>query len=351
MKIGILTLQFSLNYGAVIQLWALKTYLERKGHEVIVFNYEPYIHKYPRWILSAYGFIHHPGRFLKRVAFSYKFSQFLKRNMKLSQRIYRGDMFPNLNLDVVLVGSDQVWNVGYFKDKKGDFDKTYFLDFVKNGHKVAYAASIGEGWCVKDAVEVKRLLSSFYAISVRESFALEEIKKLGIENVCSVCDPTALIGRDEYLKLANHFCELPDHFVFVYALGNPKKCFDRMLFELKADGDLVAVVVVLRQDIKVPFHPRVKQIWPAPKEWLGYLASAKLVITNSFHGLLLSIILGTKVLVYAKENEKNGNDRMQTILAKLNGSFGQILEFNNDRVEKLMEYRDSGIAFLNQIME
>ena len=39
MKVGILTFHRAINYGAVLQAWALKTFLQNKGYEACVIDY------------------------------------------------------------------------------------------------------------------------------------------------------------------------------------------------------------------------------------------------------------------------------------------------------------------------
>ena len=41
MKIGILTFHWATNYGAILQCYALQTYLENLGHDVEVIDYKP----------------------------------------------------------------------------------------------------------------------------------------------------------------------------------------------------------------------------------------------------------------------------------------------------------------------
>ena len=57
MRLGILTFFNAHNYGAVMQAYALKTYLKSLGHEVQIINYRnPCIDKaYPRHLYPRLG--------------------------------------------------------------------------------------------------------------------------------------------------------------------------------------------------------------------------------------------------------------------------------------------------------
>ena len=145
MKIGILTFHFAINYGAVIQSWALQKYLQKLGHDAFIINYDPRHYRYARWL-------HALKKGMKFCAREIRFRVFRKKYLKETKLFSYNEQICNLGFDAYIVGSDQVWNVDFF-----NFNRRYFLDFVGNEErKIAYAASVGEGrWDVHSEELVK----------------------------------------------------------------------------------------------------------------------------------------------------------------------------------------------------
>lgn len=136
MKVGILTFHRAINYGAVLQTFALQKVLSRYCEcEVIDYRckyienlYKPFNISKDRFIRSLISTIlKYRSRKIKMI----KFYKFLDNNVKLSPSFNKSDL-KNIedNYDVFITGSDQVWN-----NSCAGFDKTYFLDFVSDKRK------------------------------------------------------------------------------------------------------------------------------------------------------------------------------------------------------------------------
>ena len=123
MKIGILTFHSQLNYGGVLQCWALQTVLENIGHEVVVIN---------RWLddnddLLEYGYnMFNPKQWIRFAIRSLLGlgdaslwlrvkRTFLKKYIQCTPYhfVEWKDAPKDLGVDMLVVGSDQVWNCGY----------------------------------------------------------------------------------------------------------------------------------------------------------------------------------------------------------------------------------------------
>ena len=167
MKVGILTFHRATNYGAVLQAFALKRAIEKKGHSADVVDYRN------QKIESLYeykGFFAQKGlknkiRFVLRVNEGkrrrIKFDKFRSEFLGLeSAVVYTKDNIDLANsvYDTFFVGSDQVCNPGAH-----DFDKNFYLDFVSdNSKKRSYAASFGVSEISPEfKAETARLLSTF----------------------------------------------------------------------------------------------------------------------------------------------------------------------------------------------
>lgn len=124
MRIGILTFHWAQNYGAVLQCYALKRKLEELGHDVFVIDRLP---RY-RGVLRA---LYHRVSYKHYLSWI-KFSRFNRVYLMPKTRAYHSSeslfrKFSKEQLDVVVVGSDQLWRwniMGY----------NYFLDFVDKNH-------------------------------------------------------------------------------------------------------------------------------------------------------------------------------------------------------------------------
>lgn len=152
-KVGILTFQQAVNYGAVLQMYALQKIVSELGYDVEIINYDS-----PK-IAEGYNPFHYqniwkPKAFLSdvlncfsRIERNQKFNAFIQENMKLSSLISKDKLVEIADYyDYYIVGSDQVWN----PDITGD-DSTYFFDFViRNEKKLSYAASFGVSQWPKD---------------------------------------------------------------------------------------------------------------------------------------------------------------------------------------------------------
>ena len=122
MKIGILTFHSQLNYGGVLQCWALQTALEKLGHKVVVVD---------RWLSDDNSMLeqgYNKFGFKQWIKFAIRASlglgdinQWLRvRRTKrfLAQYIKRTQYHfvdwsaapKDLGVDMLVVGSDQVWH-------------------------------------------------------------------------------------------------------------------------------------------------------------------------------------------------------------------------------------------------
>jgi len=179
-KIGILTFNWALNYGAVLQMYAEYKYLSRKG-EVFVINYVPdYLANLynPRIFSRPLTLKAVIGRTVTKVFWNKlrrKFREFIFNNMVLTEELNDSQQLAQKakDFDLVIVGSDQVWNYEITKD--------YLKDYLLLGvgcNKASYAASLGRNEISAEVLELfKRALSEFNFVSVREMESIGYLKK------------------------------------------------------------------------------------------------------------------------------------------------------------------------------
>ncbi len=302
MKIGIMTINSAYNYGCVLQAWSLQRFLEKEGHEAEIINYRiPEIdnvyrlfqkrNKYGNGVLNA---CYNGVRRLKfrltqgpRIRKAAKFEHFIGGVMNTT-RVFgsfrqlkeerAGDAY-----DVLITGSDQVWNGTITKGMK----PAYFLAFDGTGKKkLAYAASIGKRELMNAEKDFfRRYLREYSSIGVREKSAKRLLAPLTDRPVSVVLDPTLLLEREDFdrLKKPSRFRK---PYILVHLIGR--------------DPRVAKIVVPVSEQTGLPVvQNRLKRLYvnelgrfadAGPEEFLGLVEGAELVITNSFHATVFSIV-------------------------------------------------------------
>lgn len=324
-NIGIITFQNANNYGAVYQAFALKKTVEKLGHQVEVINYDS------------------PSMGLKNVQ-QRQFKEFIDGHLNLTREYVSKQEIDTGNFDAIISGSDQVWN-----PRLTGGDMTYFLDFVpEHIRKVSYAASIGLNGdlFVEHKAVFEKYVPSFSGISLREETHVEYIQSIAKDKeVIASIDPSLLLTSKEYLDAFN----LPDNrsedyiFVFSYALDPKMYDFANML-SLKSGYKIVALSPY-NSGSYVNGTKVVKDV--PPIKWLELFNKAKLVITDSFHGMMFSIVFNKPFYAYAPN--RSNVARVRDVLKKLGLEDRKLTDITNvnDAVWK-MDYTNVNEILKNE---
>ncbi len=290
MKTGIVTFHSAYNFGASLQTWALQTVLERLGVQPFIVNYRPAVidnlynplvgetglRKY-----AAYRKLSEPRIILRHK----RYEAFMKSKYRLlgEYHTYEELQTANINLDACISGSDQVWNVQH----TGGYDPAYFLQFLRDGvKKISYAASIGTDYILPVYHEQFRGgLEQFDCISVREVSAVPVLSHLTDKEIDVVLDPTLLLDREDYEPL-----KVPvkrnEKYILVYMMEYNVEIVRYANYISR----LLGIPIIQRRDQNY-FTNELESMYTAtPGEFLDYMEHAELVITNSFHGTVFSII-------------------------------------------------------------
>ena len=200
MKIGILTFHSQINYGGVLQCWALKTVLELMGHEVVVLD---------RWISKNNVLLKGPfdnfgirkllgslvkslfgGGQIERLIRHWRTMRFVRGLGLTGYHFYTwADAPRELNIDCLVVGSDQVWHAG----DPGYVPEVYLLQGAPNVNAISYAASFGMKQLLAEC-DYAAGFKKFSSISVREAEGVGLVKSTGFPGeVAHVLDPTLLL--------------------------------------------------------------------------------------------------------------------------------------------------------------
>lgn len=318
MKIAMLTLPLNLNYGGILQCYALQTVLERMGHEVQVLTRPQYGRSYyiiyplavckrllKRFILGKKVDIfkaphqiirQHTDRFIHRYIHQY------------TQRKWTAQIASHF--DAIVVGSDQVWRPMYYQPIEESF-----LSFLGDAKikRVAYAASFGVDHC--EYTEEQRelcssLLKKFDAISVRESSGVQLCQEYFDTKAVQVLDPTLLLSADDYRALIKQGKTHPSKgnlLVYMLDRTKEKEYFVERIAQAKGltpfwmNSDIDDEALPLEQRIKMPVE-----------QWLRSFDDAEFVLTDSFHGCVFSIIFRKQFLAIG--NKERGLSRFHSLL-------------------------------------
>lgn len=324
MKIGILSLVLHTNYGGILQSYALQTVLERLGHEVYVFNREQQYDK-TRWKYI-------PKRFVKRIigrdVVIFQEAKYKKEAPIICQYIWNFrkkyiheyiiksfDEIKKMNLDAIIVGSDQVWRPCYFKSQWNVGIENAFLSFTRdwNIKRIAYAASFGvNDWefSNQETQLVAEAGKLFSAISVREDSGIKLLKeKLNLDSI-QVLDPTLLLSRDDYVKLIENASVGKSSGNLLTYILNPSSKKTTFINEVAEAKGLIPFSVN-NSNVKQT-APIEQRIMPSIEKWLQGFNDAKLVVTDSFHACVFSIIFNKPFIVLG--NHERGNARFDSLL-------------------------------------
>lgn len=324
MKIGILTFHFADNYGAVLQTYALETYVRQLGHEVEIINYQPdYMtnggrFRFPRSKRDLYA--NATIMFIKlsnlRSVFTGKarnaaFMAFRTKYLNTAQREYTTlDQLRSETpvYDAYICGSDQIWN----PPARVGVDPAYYLDFCpKTCRRISYAASFG-GANIENIYrkDIGELLAGLDAISVREESGLKLVESLAGRNASWVPDPTLLLNDYQSVTADPE----GDDFVFSYCLRGNDSIAEIQRF----------VAIMFNSQVVLPYNSQQrwssdgKVVHLGPSEWLGHIRYAHAVVTNSFHGTVFSILFQKPfITIPLAGRNKNLNERVMSLLARL----------------------------------
>lgn len=363
MKIGIVTFWNSdNNYGQIFQGFALQNYLKELGHDACILRYS---HSSPSFSLKSLTPINVyrslRATIKKCKTFFHKgpkhnFEKF-RNKVTFSEKKY--DTLNELesedwtNYDAFICGSDQVWITN---------SDVYFLQFApSHALKIAYAPSFGKTTLNKEFQEaLPKRLETFDSISVREDSGVEIVRKAGFEAEL-VCDPTLLYDKEFYLDSIGKKGSLEKNTVFCYLLNYCNlEPFCKEIAEFCNRESLTPVVFNIKG---------FKSKWlsshkiQSPEEWLSQLYDAKYSVTNSFHGLVFSIIFHKNFAVYLHTGRAASINTRLISLLKIVGLSDRIVTEENkledilnreidwDDIDKsLSNYRKASIDYLKKAL-
>lgn len=355
MKLGILTFHYpeNKNFGASLQTYACMKLMKNFDKHAKIINYCK--NNYSNSLIK---------KFLRNIE-SKNFIKYNKKFIDKTRKFNKNDKLDKLNeeFDTFIVGSDQVWRSKYLNNMTSH----YFFDFVDdNKKKIAYAASFGVDYWEGDeklTEEIKPLIKRFDYISVREESGIEICKNtFGVDNVVCVLDPTLMIDKEDYQPILDDWQD-KSHLKKKYIAHMLLDDTEQLRNGSKKIADYLEAEINYIKGKSFKFLGKTITSYNRVSQWLTYLKDAELVITDSFHCAVFSIIFHKKFVVVA--NTARGIARLETLLGKVGledrffTNIDDVLEsgilhkeINYQEVDKKLEiHRKYSMNFLKKALE
>ena len=329
--IGILTFYWADDYGGMLQAYALKRQLELLGEQAEFLPYAPVKLTGRYWLCPLMAVREENslrcffwrsvlkqnlllgGRFFARRR---RMRAFRREYLTAKRPIRRAEALSLLPYKTVFVGSDQVWNPAITVD----LDDAYIGNIPRRGscRLVSYAASLGGAvLSPEDQEKFIRYVSGFDAVSLREQTGAAYVSRLLGRETRSVLDPTLLLERPEWERIAKD-PGCGDAIVLYVTERND--ALVRSAYALSSYLGKPIVSLSYPHQLSGSFHsgrtaPGIRvRTEGGPTEFLGALRSAYCVLTNSFHGTVFSILLEKPFLAFPHSTR---NARLRDLLDKL----------------------------------
>lgn len=324
MKIGIITFHNSYNCGSMLESYAMQIAVHKLGCEAEIVNFssegqkELYATRFKNdSIKNIIKNILTLPAISKIERNNQKYEEFKKRNFSLTKEYLNGYEISENGYEAVIAGSDQIWNITI-----KDYDDAYFLPWVKEAKKIAYAPSFGAKKISEYTDSEEKYcnyLKGFDCLSIRENNGQKWIKEMTGIDVPVLLDPTLLLEAKDYDKIEDNSLQEKNKYIFFYSPS-----FDREICKfVKKIADKYNLKVVT-WSTKSYYFKLIKSFgfvlpkYESPAVYLNLIKNAELVLTTSYHGTIFSTLYRKKFITI-KNGEMYGNDdRVITLLKQLN---------------------------------
>lgn len=229
------------------------------------------------------------------------FDKFLRQNFNFATDHYVQNVIElqqlGGNYDLVVSGSDQIWN-------PEALDPTYLLEWVKAGKKISYGSSLSVKSIPAEYEQLfKAALKDFKAISIRDRMCRDQLSQIVGKPVSTVVDPVVLLGRDGLLSNVAKLAIPP--YMFCYFLGNNRKHRQLAILKSKEMNLPIHAVINAGSDYRADKSLEKYADWDVdPWKFVSYINEASIVVTDSFHATVISVLCHTNFIVLEKDSSR-----------------------------------------------
>lgn len=363
-KICVVTWVDGINYGTVLQAYALTKYLQSLGYEIDflkTINSKSYYIKYPNVVIDRLIF-----RFVNRTEYVENINdrEFIRKQKKVFDR-FRQEKFNFVEINnyselcnfekkyvAVIVGSDQLWNPYHYHPM-------YFLNFVKRTKKIAYSPSLGVSHLSnRIKLKYKKYLKDFTAIGVREKQGAKLLQPIASIPIKTNIDPVMLLDNSEWNELVNESnYDIPKKPYMLFYLVEDNSYYIEYIKRVYLIYNVCVVLIPMhKMDVKLEYLKIEKNV--SPDGFLKLISNAEIVFTDSFHASCFSILFKREFYIlkrFKDENPKSENSKIYNLLSEfgledrlIESDFNIMKNIDYDSLgDKLSELRKKSYVFLN----
>lgn len=370
-SVGIITFQWFNNYGTVLQAYALQTALKRLGYAASIVpitcnhlsGWRRFLAKSLRGVLMKINlFLWERGNRRRNM-----YNAFRQQNFDygpLSPLSFQQLMKRPLSYDALVWGSDNIWGPWCVRLDDAPMSGVFFGDGVAHVRKIAYAASTGAHLELHPEYReaISRVKSAgFERIGLREKANVKVFEANGVA-ATHVPDPSLLLAAKDWAAVEERDMCPARPYVLGYELGH--------IGSLTVRQGCAVVAAAGGLDIRMPYpqaywRDRSVACYPNPLQWVALFHHAQCVVTDSFHGVMFSLIF-KRPFVFIPAQDESGipNMRVNEMLGYV-GLESRILPESADTeaLKSLMEepidwpsvgrkleaFRNQGVEYLKQI--
>jgi len=318
-KVGIITLNGYFNYGNRLQNYALQEVLKSQGFSVktiLVNNMNTNESGKNNFLIDRakriFGMT--PLELFNKIRIrkinanrTKKFKKFTSKYILETDYCISDNNIPNDlsdRYDYFITGSDQVWNPLYINEAP-----IYFLTFTNKRKRIAYAPSFGKSDIPSECQDkFRNWISDMTHLSVREEAGRKIIKDLTGRDAIVLVDPTLMLSKEQWLSISKEALNKPkDGYILTYFLGGTSKENEMYIKAIAKQNNLKIVNMVDLKDEET--------YKTGPDEFINFINSASVFFTDSFHGVVFSILTQTPFVVYERISKSSSMySRIETLL-------------------------------------
>lgn len=361
MKIGLLTLPFNNNYGGYLQCYALMTVLKQMGHNVELIyrrqNKRSLKRRTKLFVQNIISFLSNKevASIIPDIEKEFRFrgnnmmsfvDKYIAPKSRTLYSTKKCNTFIENRYDAVIVGSDQVWRPEYVPNIRD-----FFLCGIKDTHikRVAYAASFGLSnpfFNEEEKNDCGSAIEKFAAVSVREDTGVDVIKKFGWKCIAPqiVLDPTLLLSQEHYNGLLPEEKSENHGKICCYVLDWSAERLQK-INEISKNTGLDAFYIF---DPALPNFSYYKT--PSIENWLSAIRDSEMVVTDSYHGIVFSIIF-QKTFIFLG-NTVRGNTRIDSLFRLLGINSEYTMDIDYHKVlNRITDLRVSSVDFIKKSLK
>ena len=324
MRIGIITIPDYNNYGNRLQNYAVKRVFEQYGFTVDTLElndpvFTHYQERKKKLLLKKFrltGLVRLRERIKKGRSAAKRYTAFQSFTQKYLHTRYE-PTWSEIKVrkwmeeyTYFVFGSDQIWNPGI-----NTTPTLLFGTFVPPSKRLYFSPSFGVSTLPEDyRAQVADALRGVRSLSVREETGKALLATLTDADVQVLCDPTLCISAEEWRALAKPAESLPPHYIASYFLGSEPSQLKPLLDQSQ-------------EILHLPVHRFGSPDSGAgycngPRAFLYDILHADLVLTNSFHGVVFSILFERPFVVFSRRTAENEKSHMDSRVDDLLHRFG-----------------------------